>query len=202
MKRLEKAEEQRKAERQFELDRLEKLGSLGTEALIAASPAEQGRILADLKKNEIFKGMSEDQILALAAKDSPEVARALAEKFKALAEGKATEREREMYDKLLSEKDARERATIEAWDKSSARAKETTERALDRMAETAQAFAKGQGGTPVIITGPGGGQTFVAGGPASPAAKADTKNCPNCGRVVAAESRHCQHCGQKFEGMP
>ena len=121
-----------------ELNRLDKLATLGTEALIAASPAEQGRLLADLKMAEALKGMTEEQILAAAAKDSPDVARAFVEKFRAIAEGRSSALEREMYEKILAEKEARERATIEAWDKASARAKETTERALDRMAETAQ----------------------------------------------------------------
>jgi hypothetical protein len=79
---------------ELELNRLDKLGTLGTEALIATSPAEQGRILADLKKLEAFKGMTEEQILAAAAKDSPDVAHALTEKYRAIAEGKSNERER------------------------------------------------------------------------------------------------------------
>lgn len=203
LKQIEVDLEREHMRNQYELDRLDKLGKLGTEALIAASPAEQGRILADLKRNEAFKDMNEDQILALAARDSPDVARALQEKFKAMAEGRSSEREREMYEKLLAEKDSRERATIEAWDKSSARAKETTERALDKMAEVAQAFARGSGGTPVIITGTGGGQVLNPSGagytPTS--ASGQAKTCPKCGRFVAAESRHCEFCGHKFEGV-
>jgi hypothetical protein len=179
---------------ELELNRLDKLGQLGVEALIAASPAEQGSILADLKKTEALKGMSEEQILAAAAKDSPEVAHALAEKYKAIGEGKSGERERQMYEKLLAEKEGRERATIEAWDKASARSKETTERALDRMADVAQAFARGQNNTPVMFTAPGVSGSSVAGA-------GETKTCPTCGRFVAAESRHCEHCGHKFEGM-
>ena len=70
------------------------------------------------------------------------MAKAIEEKYRSIAEGKSGEREREMYEKLLVEKEGRERATIEAWDKASMRAKETTERALDRMAETAQASRK------------------------------------------------------------
>jgi phage-related tail protein len=185
---------------EFELNRLDKLGTLGTEALIAASPSEQGRILADLKMTEALKSMTEEQILAAAAKDSPEVAKAIEEKYRAIAEGKSGEREREMYEKLLVEKDARERATIEAWDKASSRAKETTERALDRMAETAQAFARGQNNTPVVITTSGGGVVRTSGAAAS-SASGETKTCPKCGRSVGAEERFCVHCGHEFEGV-
>jgi len=188
---------------EHELNRLDKLGQLGTEALIAVSDTEQARLLADLKTAEALQDMSEEQILAAAAKDSPEVACAFQEKFRAIAEGKASDREREMYEKLLAEKEARERASIEAWDKASARAKETTERALDRMADTAQAFARGQGGTPVVITpGSGGPQTISPGGVQADQKQPDgTKMCPNCGRFVDEDARHCEHCGKQFEGV-
>ena len=200
-KQLEMEMQRERIQMEHELNRLDKLGQLGSEALIAASPAEQGKIIADLKKAETFKDMTEDQILALAAKDSPEVARALAEKFKAIAEGRSSEREREMYEKLLAEKEGRERASVEAWDKASARAKETAERAIDRMAETAQAFAHGQTNTPVIITGQGSGRGMVTNAGAGNEPGGETKTCPKCGRSVLADARHCEHCGEKFAGM-
>lgn len=188
---------------EHELNRMDKLGQLGAEALIALSGPEQARILADLKKTETLKGMSEEQILAAAAAESPEVAKAFQEKFRAIAEGKASERDREMYERLLAEKEARERATVEAWDKASARAKETAERALDRMADTAKAFANGKGNAPIVITGTGTGGPQVissAGGQSSQASR-EQKVCPKCGKFVDADARHCEHCGQKFEGV-
>ena len=136
IERMEAVERQRQAEHEHDLRRIETLGKLGVEALISLSASEQAHILADLKKTEALRGMSEEQILAAAAKDSPEVARALQEKFRAIAEGKAGAREQEMYERLLteqkeslrqlqSESERRTRETAEAWDKASARAKET-----------------------------------------------------------------------------
>jgi len=185
---------------EHELNRLDKLGQLGAEALIAASDTEQARLLADLKKAEALQGMSEEQILAEAAKDSPEVARAFQEKFRAIAEGTASDREREMYEKLLAEKEARERATIEAWDKASARAKETTERALDRMADTAQAFARGQGGTPVVITT---SSTPIASADQHLGSQQDDAEsgfilCSSCHRKINADENYCPHCGKSL----
>jgi len=46
-KKLEVEMQRERVHMELELNRLDKLGTLGTEALIAASPAEQGRILAD-----------------------------------------------------------------------------------------------------------------------------------------------------------
>ena len=91
----------------------------------------------------------------------------------------------------------------DAWDKASARAKETSERALDRVAETAQAFAKNQSGTPVVITGTGGPQ-IISSSDAQSSQGTPAKNqktCPNCGQFVDADSKHCEHCGHKFEGV-
>jgi membrane protease subunit (stomatin/prohibitin family) len=209
-------ERQLAGERQFELDRLEKMGHLGAEALIATSSSEQGRIIADLKKTEALQGMSEDQILAAAAKDSPEVARAIQEKFRAIAEGQANQETAEMYERLLAERqaslqrtqddaDKRVEDVAEAWDKSSARQQQTTDRAMDRMSDTAQAFARGQGGTPVVITGSGtGGPQVVSsdGSVATPQPTAEPqKNCPNCALPVPADANFCEHCGHKFEGV-
>lgn len=216
LERMEAEERLRVGERQFELDRLERLGQLGAEALIAASGAEQGRILADLKKTEALQGMSEEQILAAAAKDSPEVARALQEKFRAVAAGQTSKEIAEMYERMLAERDTsleqlrqesekRVQDVSEAWDKSSARSQETAERALDRVADTAQAFAKGQSGAPVIVTGSGASGPQVistSGAPVSPAGSTQKqKDCPNCALPVAATAKFCDHCGHKFEGV-
>jgi hypothetical protein len=213
--RLEMELQRERIQMDHELNRLDKLGELGAEALIAASGSEQGRILADLKKTEALQGMSEDQILALAAKDSPEVARALQEKFRAIAEGQASQESAELYERLLAERDAslqrtqddadkRVKDVSEAWDTSSGRAQKTAERALDRVAETAQAFARNPSDSKVIITGTGTGESHVIssdGDAVRSQGSTVRKSCPTCGKFVDDDSRHCEHCGHKFEGM-
>jgi hypothetical protein len=94
-------ERRRTAEREFELKRLAQLSAMSLEGLVAASPKEQAELLADLKKTQILQGWTEEQILAAAAEKSPDVARAFQEKFRAMAEGKVNERERELYERLL-----------------------------------------------------------------------------------------------------
>jgi ribosomal protein L40E len=185
---------------EHELNRMDKLATLGTEALIAASPAEQGRILADLRRVDALKGMTEEQILAAAAKDSPDVAHALTEKYRAIAEGKSSEREREMYEKLLAEKDNHDRAASDAWRESTQAVRGMADKALETMRDTVTAFARGQGNQPVIITTSGGGVVHTAGLSGSEP-NGETKNCPKCGRFVSAESTYCQHCGNEFAGV-
>lgn len=218
LERMEIEERHRISQREFELRRLQVAGELGAEALVAISGPEQARLLAELKETELLKGMSEEQILARAAERSPEVARALAEKFRAIAEGKASEREKELYERLLADQkqmltelreieERQKRETYEMWERSTARTLQSSEHAMDRLAETAQAFAKSQGGQPVIITQPGGTpQVIYTSGTPSPGMpgaqqSGERKTCLNCGKAVPTEARFCEYCGHKFEGV-
>jgi len=210
LKRFEMDERARATERIHELKKMEMIATFSTEQLISISPSAQGEILADLKRTETLKGMTEEQILAMAADKSPEVAKAFQERFRAMAEGKASEREKEMYERLVGdqkemiailqgESEKRVRDVKDANQIS----QDTSRHAMDRLAETAQAFAKGGSSQPVIITGlSGGGSTNVVNpnnlnnNPA-PA----TKICINCGVTLSKDAKFCNSCGHKFEGM-
>ena len=206
--------------RQFELDRMKQLGQMGTDALIAASPLEQGRIIAELKKDERLKDMSEEQILALAAKDSPQVAQAFAEKFRAMSEGKASEREREMYDRLLgSERDKAMHISEQAnrmteemrksaleLRMSAEREQVTARHAIEQIADVAKAYASNSSGTPLIINTSSGQvlQPSSSGGQVlNPSGSADhgQKACPECSMPLPLNAKFCLHCGFKFPGM-
>jgi hypothetical protein len=216
IEKMEIAARERQAERSHELQRIESLGKLGAEALIAVSGAEQARIIVELKRTEALKGMTEEQILAAAAEKSPEIARAFQEKFRAMAENKVSEREKDLYERLLGDRELNLRRTQEDADKrvrdvndanerAAARTQDITERALDRMADTAQSFAKGTSTPPIIVTTGGGpgvissqGYTPNVQGAGQPGS---TKFCTKCGKPVAYEVKFCPHCGNKFEGM-
>ncbi len=198
----------------IEIDRINALAALAPEALISVSGPEQARLLADLKKTEALKGMSEDQILAMSAKDSPELAKAFQEKFAAIAAGKASEEVKAMYERLVADKDAylrqsREDAERHTKDVSAAweRAADQSTHAMDTMADVAKSFAQGSGSSqpPIIINTPfGGGGPTVVSGPGSQQgtrSTSETKMCPQCGRFVPVDSKHCEHCGKKFDGM-
>jgi hypothetical protein len=68
----------------------------------ALSEVEQARLAADLRKTEALAGFSEGQIVALFAKDSPEVANALAEKFRAEAATRQGGENQQLYERLLA----------------------------------------------------------------------------------------------------
>jgi len=189
-------------DQQHELARMEYLAQLGVEALITLSGPEQARLLADLKKTEALKGMSEDQILALAAKDSPEVARAFQERYRAIAEGRASEREREMYERLLAEKDATRREmrdTLRESHQDALRAvQDIADKSVDAMRDIGVTQAQHPSGQPpIIVTGSG----VVASSEAAAEAQRPPqgkKVCPQCGRFVDEDWRYCSYCGHAF----
>lgn len=204
---------------EFELRRLAEIGKFGPEALISISGAEQGRILADLKKSEALKGMSEEQILAMAAENSPEVAKAFQEKYRAIAEGRTSAEVKEMYERLVREKeesvrraqeDADKRAEDikDAWEKSSDQSRQTTERAMDNITRVAESFARNQGqqpaGQPIIINTPGQMPQVihtVGGNVVGQQGTGEVKMCTECGQSAPAAAKFCEKCGHEFKGM-
>jgi hypothetical protein len=173
------------SEQDYQLERMRLAANLGPDALISVSGVEQARILADLKKSEALKGMSDEQILAMAAQNSPEVARAFQEKFRAAAAGQLGQELKEMYERLMKKEeeaaaaakqdkedaerrsketaDQRVREVAEAWEKSTTqtratmdRAMDSHDRAMDRMADLGKAFAESESESPIIINTPPG----------------------------------------------
>jgi hypothetical protein len=184
-----------------EIEKLEKLGTLGTEALIAASPVEQGRIIQDLKRVEAFKGMSEDQILAMAAEKSPELGKVFEEKYRAIAEGKADQREREMYEKLLAESKSSQGLLVESQRDAMDRIQRMSEHGIDAMKEVSQSYAQQRSDPAVIIAGPNGGSVIHTSHSGMVNSQEETKTCPACGRQVVVSSRFCQYCNNEFKDV-
>ena len=214
LKKMEAIERERQAEREHELRKMETLGTLSVEALISVSGSEQALILGDLKKTEIFSGMTEEQILAAAAKDSPEVAHAFAIKFQAITDGEASQREREMYERLLGERkdmlqevqeqhERRASELKEAWEGSMQRIQDISESGMKYTSETARAFAEGQTG-PTVVVVPDHHGSHVVHGPGAGARghpPEGKKVCPTCGNFVSIDVKYCHFCGNKFEGV-
>jgi len=194
----------------------ESLAKLGPDALIAASGLEQAKLIKELKETEILKGMSEEQILAMAAKDSPELAKAFEEKFKAASSGQSSQQMAALYERLLHEKDALLHQSIEqsdkhiqdmkeTLDKAAGLSSETSRHAMDSMADMARSLGSGSHQQPpIIINTPSGAVTPAVPsgfGSQAPSNTPANKMCVQCGQFVPADSKHCEHCGHKFEGV-
>lgn len=191
------------AQRQkFEIERLETLGMLGSEALIAVTGPEQAALLADLKRAEALKEMSEEQILAMAAGKSPEVARAFQEKFRALAEGRLGEREQALYERLLAEHKDLARIQREMAAEQAQRQQELASEALRTQAEVAKAFASSRPAAGPTVVIPGGAGAY--GGPTvvgeAGAGGGEVQVCPKCHVRQPVGRKFCENCGHQFYG--
>jgi len=185
-----KAKEKRE-EMNIATERLERLSKVGIEALIAGSDQEQAKILAELKKTETLKGMTEDQILAMGAANSPELAKAFQEKYKGLS----AEKQEQLYKEMMSQKDTSMKVMQEMFNK-----------ALDTQKDATVGVA--QGGRVVYpphgVPGypPGGGGT---GGPGfynvnmgAGGGGPEVVICSKCKSKVATGVKFCDNCGNEM----
>jgi len=173
------------------------------ERIRTLSEVEQGRLAADLKKTEALRDFSEDQIAALFAKDSPEVAQALAEKYRAQAATKESSEQKELYERLLavSHENQQENqrlmaamletmarlggAQAESQKQHTEDIKDVSQNAMDRVADVAGKSAaspqpKGPGRPTNLATAKG--------------------NCPRCGAIRSGAAL-CENCGFRFEDV-
>jgi hypothetical protein len=160
---------------ELKMEELEKMSEASAEALIAMADSDKAILLADLQKTEALKGMSEDQILAMASENSPEVAKAFQEKFKAIA-SKEYHQEKDVMNKDMMD-----------------RMHEMFNKALETQRDTASSFAHGQGVN--VAYPPAGGQPVVAN---AGGIVGGVILCPSCRRQVPQDAMFCDNCGKKI----
>ncbi len=194
------AEEQQRA---HELTMRQALADLPHEALIAEAGPQQAALLASLKETEALQGMSAEQILAM--KDSPAVADAFKEKFKAMNEGQMSEQEKALYDRLFEKQEAYARAQQEFAEAAANRQTETTSEALKSVSDVAKAYAENQPQpqSPNIIVVPSAGsgpQVIQSGGGVTEAGSSvrRVQVCPNCGQESEIGVKFCSNCQHQF----
>lgn len=191
-----------------ELAMLQARAEMSAEALISISGPDQARVIADLKRTETMKGMTDEQVYALMAAQSPQVAQALQERFKALA-AQPKEREAEirgMYDRMLAdiqrdrEKDAELRARTE--DRFHQMFGQALESQRSGMVEIARATSQGaHAGAPIVVMTPGGQPQVIQTGGGAPVVGASTGKvqvCPRCRTESPVGEKFCSNCGHNF----
>ena len=184
LERLKKIKAQQKREEMdIEIERVERLSKLGIEALITASGEEQAKLLAELKKTEILKGMSDDQILAMGAHSSPELAKAFQEKFKGLS----SEELRKLYERMIADKDKMSADTMKM-------VQEMFTKSLETQRDVSVAAA--QSPKPHVVYPPPGQPGFYM-PPTSPVG-AEVIICQKCKTKVPVGQKHCNNCGNEM----
>jgi len=200
-----KEEAQRHAQ---ELAKIQAMSTLSSEALIAAAPADRAAMLTELKRTEGLKGFSEEQILAMAAEKSPEIARAFQEKFK----GASSEEISKAYERMLAMKDQGITDIKELGREHARQLQEMYNRGMETQRDTATATARSAQPGMTVIT-PGGASATViqpggSGGsgvsepprprPESPPPARRVVLCPKCHQEVDEKQKFCDNCAHQF----
>ena len=195
MKKI-KAQEKRE-EMNIETERLERLSKLGIEALISASDSDKAAMLKDLKKTEILKGMTDAQILAMGAKDSPELAKAFQEKFKGLS----AEEQKKLYERMMTDRDKMHGDTMKM-------VQEMFNKALETQRDVSVEAAKSSRPSVVYpppgsgFAGPGGtgGTGFynVSMDAGAKGPEAEVIICQKCRSKVPTGQKFCNNCGNEM----
>ena len=120
-----------------ELERIDALSKVGIETLIAISEAAQGEMLTQLARTRAFAGCSPQQILAMQAESSPQVADSLREILTATA----ASGQLEQYERLISEIKEGARSSQQDYQRNLSTLNEMFNKALDSVKDTAVAFS-------------------------------------------------------------
>ena len=121
----------------WELERIDALSKVGIETLIATAGAEQAEMLTQLARTTAFSGCSPQQILAMQAESSPQVADALREILTATA----ADGQLEHYERLITEIKEGARTSQKAYQRNLTTLSEMFNKALDSVKDTAVAFS-------------------------------------------------------------
>ena len=179
---------------EVEQERLEARDSVDLETL--ASMEDVDEAVAELAEIEKAEDLTPEQLEALGAKDSDELAKARQEAHDAEAERQRVEDQKEFREEIK-----------EMAEDSMDRMQETGETAMDSVSETGQAAAEDTSDN-VIVSGTDGGSdsgdtTIVQGGTESGGDGGDAPDkmivCPECGGEMSYGNDFCTNCGFEFE---
>jgi len=184
-------------EADLEAQRLKVRSTASDEALISMTEGKQADHLSELARMKLATGLTEEQILALGARDSAAIAEAFKEKYKSLT----AEQIMKMYDGRLGDKDKLAQTIQEISTRGDDRLERMADKALEQMGITAATRAQGAaaGGTTVVAGGGYGQPVIVGGAPQPPVPPVqDVKKviiCPACNAELSVGTRFCTNCG-------
>jgi RNA polymerase subunit RPABC4/transcription elongation factor Spt4 len=174
-------------EQKVEAERLRERSKSSAQALLSILDGPAADRILRLEEFRAKEKLTPDQLVAMAAADSPHIAHVLAEKYKA---------EATMSDarfKQLQEFMARQETVSR---ESADRLERVMNVSLSQMGMTATTRAQAPYSSQTVVT-PGGG----IGSPPiviNPQVPAEQKACPKCHQMIPLDSRFCQHCREKL----
>ncbi|MCL0060683.1 zinc-ribbon domain-containing protein [Dehalococcoidia bacterium] len=183
--------ERMQKEAELEEQRLKVRSAASDEALISMVEGKQADHLTELARMKLATGLTDEQILALGARDSAAIAEAFKERYKS----KSAEEIMSIYEDRLGDRDKMLKTIQEMADKGGDRIERLAAKALEQMGTTASTRAQ-TGGT-TVVTGGQQGQPVIIGGTPSPPAQ-ETKRvviCTGCNVELPVGTKFCTNCG-------
>lgn len=200
--RFDRERERNATQRAYELEKLDRRMKMNIEQLISISDGKAADQLTALAQAHVYKGMTEEQILAM----DPATAEVLKEKYSADRETEVARLQYETMKERLEDHQAWNKKMEEMSDRrvqdlkdQADRSQMTIEKAIENTADAAKAIAQKPDGSTVVIPGAGMGMMggAVVSGPGG-VQSTGMKECQSCGRQTTLDSRFCIGCGTKF----
>jgi RNA polymerase subunit RPABC4/transcription elongation factor Spt4 len=178
----------------LEEQRLKARSVASDEALISMVEGKQAEHLTELARMKLATGLTDEQILALAARDSAAIAEAFKERYKS----KSPEEIMRIYEERLGDRDRMLKTIQEMADKGGDRIERLAAKALEQMGTTAATRAQAEGTT--VVTGGQAGQPVIIGGtPAFPAQQVEKVIiCTACNVELPVGTKFCTNCGHSI----
>lgn len=176
--------EKLEAEKRMEIAMAQALKGMSAEELVAASDLEKGQAIVQVVKSTAHIQMSPEQILSESAADSPHAAAALKSHYENRDTSDLSEREREISDKRLQDKE-KELDRLQEMAQASQQAQQDMVDKVLKTVETVVRDSRGSSAQPVIVTP---GAQAVQPGPEK------VLICPACKAENRYGSAYCHNC--------
>jgi hypothetical protein len=171
---------------QIEAKTLEDRSKASAQALLSILDGPAADRIMRLEQLRAREKLSPDQIIAMTAADSPQVAQVLAEKYR--KEAAVTD---ERFNQLKEFMARQDQSHKEAAD----RLERVMNVALQQMGATATTRAQAPHSSQTVVTPSGGMGAPVVIAPQVPVGE---KPCPKCNKMIPSDSRFCPNCREKL----
>ncbi len=181
----------------IEAERLKARSAATDEAQISMADGKAGEQLAEIARMKQAKALSEEQLMALNAKDSAAVAAALKEKY-------GSDQVKAMYEQRMKDQETYVQRMQQMEERAMDRMERVHSKSLEEMGQTASTRAApgSSGGTTVVSPGGFGAPVIVGGGAVPvPIPRPEKKVilCRKCNAELDPTERFCNTCGEKVQ---
>ena len=181
----------------IEAERLKARSAASDEAQISMAEGKAGEQLTEIARMKQAKALTEEQLMALSAKDSPAVAAALKEKY-------GSDQVKAMYEQRMKDQEAYVQRMQQIEERSMDRMERVHTKSLEEMGQTASTRATPSSTGSTTVVSPGGfGAPVIVGGvvpvPQVPQVPAKKILCRKCNAELDPTERFCNTCGEKVQ---